>query len=138
MKQNIIFVVALCMLLITCSDSNDPIKEVEKKDPFISLKKSNIDFTNEGGSEAILIESNVTWTAKSSASWCTVSPSSGNKSTASITLSASANEDYDNRSCMVTIESGGISKTVTVSQSQENAIILSEKDLDLSSKAQSV
>lgn len=37
MKQNIIFVLALCMLFITCSDSNDPIKEIEKKDPFISL-----------------------------------------------------------------------------------------------------
>ncbi|HZK23640.1 MAG TPA: leucine-rich repeat protein [Atopostipes sp.] len=116
MKRNILFLLSLCMLLLTCSDSNDPIKEVEKKDPFISLKKSNIDFTNEGGSEAILIESNVTWTAKSSASWCTVTPSSGNKSTESITLSASANKDYDNRSCSITIESGGITKTITVNQ----------------------
>ena len=138
MKQNIIFVLALCLLLITCSDSNDPIKEIENKDPFIILKKETIDFTNEGGSEAILVESNVTWTVKSSASWCTISPSSGNKSTESINLSANANEDYDNRSCTVTIESGNISKIVTLFQSQKDAIILSQKDFELTSKAQLV
>ncbi len=46
------------MLLITCSDSDDPIKEFENIDPFITLKKSNVNFTNEGGSEDIVIESN--------------------------------------------------------------------------------
>ncbi|NLX81222.1 MAG: hypothetical protein GXZ03_06640 [Proteiniphilum sp.] len=50
MKQNIFFLLSICTLLLTCSDGDDPIKEVEKppvetEDPFITLKKSNIDFT---------------------------------------------------------------------------------------------
>jgi len=138
MKRNILFLLSLCMLLLTCSDGNDPIKEIENKDPFITLKKSNIDFTNDGGSEAILIESNVTWTAKSSASWCTVSPSSGNKSTASITLSAPANEDYDNRSCTVTIESGGISKTITVNQGENLGLLITQDRYELGNEESTI
>ncbi len=128
MKRSALFILSLCMLLITCSDSDDPIKEIENKDPFITLKKTNINFSNEGGSEAILIESNVTWTAKSYASWCTVSPSSGNKSTGSITLSAPANEEYKDRICAVMIEGGGVTKTITVNQrSNESRVYLVDK-----------
>ena len=125
------------MLLLTCSDGNDPIKEIEKpkeENPFITLKKANIDFTNEGGSEAITIESNVTWTTKSSAGWCTVTSSSGNKSTASITLTAAANEDYDNRSCTVTIESGGITKTITVNQGENLGLLITQDRYELSNE----
>ena len=62
MKRNILFLLSLCVLLLTCSHGNEPINEIEKpnveaNDPFMSLKKTNIDFTNEGGSEAILMES---------------------------------------------------------------------------------
>ena len=136
MKRNILFLLSLCMLLLTCSDGNDPIKEIEKpnvetKDPFITLKKTNIDFINEGGSEAISIESNVSWTAKSSASWCTVSPSSGNKSTTSITLTAPANEDYDNRSCTVTLESGNITKIITVNQGENLGLLVTQDRYEL-------
>ena len=126
------------MLLITCSDSNDPIKEIENEDPFITLKKSNVNFTNEGGSEDIVIESNVTWTAKSSASWCTVSPTSGNKSTGSITLSAPANEDYDDRSCTVTIEGGGITKTITVNQGENLGLLVTQDRYELSNEESTI
>ena len=143
MKRNILFLLSLCMLLLTCSDGNDPIKEIEKpnvetKDPFITLKKTNIDFINEGGSEAISIESNVSWTAKSSASWCTVSPSSGNKSTASITLSAPANEDYDNRSCTVTITGGSLSKTITVNQGENVGLLVTQDRYELSNEESTI
>lgn len=143
MKQNIFFLLSICTLLLTCSDGDDPIKEVEKppvetEDPFITLKKSNIDFTNEGGSESILIESNVTWTAKSSAGWCTVTPSSGNKSTGSITLSAPANEDYDTRSCTVTIQSGNITKTITVNQGENLGLLITQDRYELGNEESAI
>jgi hypothetical protein len=138
MKRSIIFLLSLCMLLITCSDSNDPIKEIENKDPFITLKKSNVNFTNEAGSEDIVIESNVNWTAKSSDSWCTVSPTSGNKSTASITLSAPANEDYDDRSCTVTIEGGGITQTITVKQGENLGLLVTQDRYELSNEESTI
>ena len=141
MKRNILFLLSLCMLLLTCSDGNDPIKEIEKpkeENPFITLKKSNIDFTNEGGSEAILIESNVTWTAKSSASWCTVTPSSGNKSTTSITLTAPSNEDYDNRSCTVTLEGEGLTKTITVNQGENLGLLITQDRYELGNEESTI
>ena len=138
MKRSALFLLSLCMLLITCSDSDDPIKEIENKDPFITLKKTNINFSNEGGSEAILIESNVTWTAKSSASWCTVSPTSGNKSTESITLSAPANKDYDDRSCTVTIEGGGVTKTITVNQGKNLGLLVTQDRYELSNEESTI
>ena len=138
MKRSALFLLSLCMLLITCSDSDDPIKEIENKDPFITLKKTNINFSNEGGSEAILIESNVTWTAKSSASWCTVSPSSGNKSTESITFSAPANENYDDRSCTVTLEGGGVTKTITVKQGKNLGLLVTQDRYELSNEESTI
>ena len=143
MKRSIIFLLSICVLLFSCSDGDDPVKEVEKppienKDPFITLKKSNIDFTNEGGSESILIESNVTWTTKSSAGWCTVSPTSGNKSTTSITLSAPANKEYDNRSCTVTLEGGGITKTITVNQGENLGLLVTQNRYELSNEESTI
>ena len=143
MKRNILFLLSICVLLFSCSDKDDPIKEVEKppvetKDPFITLKKTNIDFTNEGGSEAILIESNVTWATKSSASWCTVSPSSGDKSTTTITLTAPSNEDYDNRSCTVTLEGGNITKIITVNQGENLGLLITQDRYELSNEESTI
>lgn len=138
MKRNILFLLSLCMLLLTCSDGNDPIKEIETKDPFITLKKTNIDFTNEGGSEAISIESNVSWTAKSSASWCTISPTSGNKSTASIKIAADENETYDDRDCTVTIEGEGITKTITVNQGENLGLLITQDRYELSNEESTI
>ena len=143
MKRSILFLLSICVLLFSCSDGDDPVKEVEKppienKDPFITLKNSNIDFTNKGGSESITIESNVTWTAKSSASWCTVSPTSGSSSTTSITLSAPANEDYDTRSCTVTIESGNITKTITVNQGENLGLLITQDRYELGNEESTI
>lgn len=132
MKQKIFCLLMLCIVILSCSDSNDPIEKIENNDPFISLNKTNVDFTNEGGSEGILIESNVTWAIKSSASWCSVTPSSGNNSTTSITLSAPANKDYDHRSCTVTIQGGDITKIITINQSENLGLLLAQDSYELS------
>ena len=140
MKPKILVLITLCIaVLFSCSDGDDPIKTIEKppiekKDPFITLKKTNINFTNEGGLEGVLIESNVSWTAKSSASWCTVSPSSGNKTTESISLSAPANKEYDNRSCTVNIESGAISKIITVNQGENLGLLITQDKYELNNE----
>lgn len=143
MKPNILFILSFCMLLLACSDSNDPIKLIEKplvetKDLVITLEKSNIDFTNQGGSTSISIESNVLWTTKSSASWCTVTPSSGNKSTTSIALVVSANDNYDTRSCTVTIEGGNTSKTITVNQGEKLGLFITQDSYELGNEESTI
>ncbi|MDD4729076.1 MAG: leucine-rich repeat protein [Dysgonamonadaceae bacterium] len=88
--------------------------------------------------KSISFETNKSWTAKSDASWCTLTPTSGGASTKSITVTVVANETYDDRSCNLTITVGGLSKTIAVTQSQQNAVLISEKIHDLSSEEQAL
>lgn len=85
----------------------------------ISVNPTSLNFDYSSGSKSISITSNTDWTAKSSASWLTVSKTSGGIGIASVNLSASANTNTSSRSATVTITGGG--KSVTCSVSQEAA-----------------
>jgi formylglycine-generating enzyme required for sulfatase activity len=62
------------------------------------------------------VNSNVGWTASSSASsWLTVNPASGNGNS-SINANATANTASSQRTATITISGGGISRTVSVTQ----------------------
>ncbi|MDD2477256.1 MAG: BACON domain-containing protein [Dysgonamonadaceae bacterium] len=118
-------------MVFSCGDSDESIPAANG--PTITLKETNADFSTAGGSQSISFESNMSWTAKSSHNWCTVSPTSGDASAKSITISVTPNDTYNNRSCIVTFRVEGITKSVTVVQSQEDAIILPDKTHTLSS-----
>ncbi len=70
-----------------------------------------------GGSASFHVSSNTKWTANSSASWCTVANTNGEKD-GNVTLIADANNEKE-RSCTVTVSTtdGKKSTTVTVKQS---------------------
>ena len=76
---------------------------------------STIAFSPEGGSESLKISSNVTWTASSSASWCTLSAVSGTGDK-TITVSASENKTGNQRTAKVTVKTGFHTKEIVVSQ----------------------
>ena len=77
----------------------------------------------EGDVVSITFSSNVPWTAKSSQSWLTISPASGEAGD-KITIKASAlkNDSTDGRSAEVVITGGTASAKVTVTQSQMDAL----------------
>lgn len=91
------------------------------------INQTEITVSNVGGSQAILFESNVNWSATSSKSWCTISPANGGASIKSAMVTIAANDTYDSRSSIVTITAGTISKSVTITQSQLDAIIITTK-----------
>jgi len=126
MKKYILFLLTITLLMFSCSKSDDPIPVVE--DPAISLKDTKIDFTNEGGVKSISFETNKSWTAKSDASWCTLSPTSGAASAKSITITVAANDTYDDRDCTVTISVAGLSKSITVTQGESLGLLVSDDD----------
>ena len=111
MKKNLLLLFSLCMLIISC-----------KKDeaPYLALTNTEIMFQNTGGSESVTFETNVSWKANASESWCTVSPTNGDESVKKLTIKVIPNSDYDSRNCFVTIVAGGISKTIKVIQYQKN------------------
>lgn len=116
--------------MLSCSD--------DETVPSLTLNLPEITVSNGGGFQIIPFESNVSWTAKSSESWCVVYPASGDASTKSITVTAATNESYDARSCNVTIVAGGVSKTVTINQSSNLGLLVTKDKYDLSNDSTTI
>ena len=64
--------------------------------------------------------------------WLTVEPMSGKAGQATLTVTAQPNENYDDRSAVITIRSGTTSKSLPVYQKKKNALLLSKERYELS------
>jgi hypothetical protein len=69
-----------------------------------------------GGTQSVSVTSNVSWTVSSNQSWLRVSPTSGSNN-GSFTMTADPNSTGSSRSATVTVSGGGISRTISVTQS---------------------
>ena len=110
-----------------------------KKPAFVSGPDS-VTVTVDGGSQSLSITVNRDWKITSSASWCTVSPSSGTASDnpQTITLRCDANALYDARTAVLTITAEDATHKVTVTQAQLDAILPDQDQLLADYKAQNV
>ena len=95
--------------------------------PSLELKsQDSVSVPVDGDVVSIKFTTNIPWTAKASDSWVTVSPASGEGQEGEITVKASAtkNETNDTRVATVTIEAGSLSKAVTITQGQMDALVV--------------
>ena len=129
MTKNILLIFSFCLLIFSCQKDDEP---------SIIIKDSEINISNIGDSQTISFDASMNWTAKSSATWCAISPASGDASIKSLDITVATNETHDARSCIITISIGALTKTIKVIQAQEDAIILSEKTLKISSESQTL
>ncbi|HOG25970.1 MAG TPA: BACON domain-containing protein [Bacteroidales bacterium] len=87
------------------------------KDPFITPGPgagTTVTVASAASTAEYVFSTNYEWTARSSGSWLTVSPSSGMPGDNIILkLSAGENANYDPRTATVTITAGEISRTLT-------------------------
>lgn len=127
MRKYILLIVSLFLVILSCQ---------KDEEPSLFIKDTTIDLSDAGGSQTISFVSNMNWTAKSSQNWCTISQTSGGASTKSILVTATANDTFDARSCTITFSVQGLTNTVKVYQSQEDAIVLSSKTSNVSSESQ--
>ena len=81
-------------------------------------------FSDEGGTAEIPFKATADWTAASNREWLTVSPKSGEAGETGVTVIASANDTYDERTATVYLNCGSDRKTVSVTQKQKGALIL--------------
>ena len=65
------------------------------------------------------------------ASWCSVTPTSGNKGTNTLTITTTANDTYDERNAKVTIKAGATTQSFVVTQKQKDAIIVAKNEYTL-------
>ena len=127
MKKLLCALTLVLMTVVSCSKEevgggNDE----PQKQPEITIGTTSSDFSTEGGSKKISFTSSGAWTAEAintrAASWCSVNPTSGPAGSCEISISVTANDTPDNRTASVVIKSGTISKTISVSQKQKDAL----------------
>ena len=111
---------------------NGVLREVDNPDPFLTVDKSSLSFGYSGGSDSFTISSNVSWTVTSSATWCTVSPSSGSNN-GTVTVKASENTTTDDRTATITVTGGGITRTIAITQKSKSEFEINDygNDSDL-------
>lgn len=113
--------------------------EEEKPEPpevvtELNILTSDVVISEEGGSNLINFTCNGTWIASSGASWLTVSQANGFAGNIFLNITAQANESYDERNAVVTISSGKISKNITITQKQKNAILLTSDKIEMNAE----
>lgn len=88
-----------------------------------------INFSSDGGTSFLSFSTNKDWTISiantaNGTRWCTVSQTSGQAGDISVQVHVDANEGYDDRNVVLTIQVGELMKTVVVTQKQKDALTL--------------
>jgi chitodextrinase len=86
----------------------------------LTVSPSSLSFAASGGNLNISVTSNVSWTASDNQTWLSVSPGSGSNN-APVTVTAQTNTGTTQRTGSVTISGGGITRTISVTQSGTTA-----------------
>jgi endoglucanase len=89
----------------------------EKKDlpPELMIGSSEALFTAEGGTSELNVVSNTSWNVENNSPWVSVSPSNSN-GTGKITLTVQPNPSQAQRTAVITVSAGNISKELKVRQ----------------------
>ncbi|MFA5325019.1 MAG: leucine-rich repeat protein [Bacteroidales bacterium] len=103
-------------------------------DPYLSADQTNITFPAEGGTEVITLTTNWLWTVTASDSWITVSPQSGDNFAPTFSITVGQNLSYGEKTGTVTISADNVVVTIEITQTQNNDIIIHDKEFEISSK----
>ena len=123
-KLILLSTVVLAALVASC--------EKPKVEDALTLKSNAaVSVPVEGDVVSIAFNSNVAWTAKSSESWVTLQPSSGDAGDATVKASVLKNDSYDTRSADVTITAGTKTAKVTITQGQLNALNIATTEYEV-------
>ena len=144
-----LFTILMC--LSACSGGGDepieptPKPEVVKSEITIdsNIISNGLSFSNEKGEQSITFTTNENWTLSvasttSGATWCTASATNGPKGNVTVKLSVAENTSYDNRTVSVTIKSGTVTKTFTVSQKGVDAMLVTTDKYEVSQEGGSI
>lgn len=103
--------------------------------PFIALNPVKVEFSGDGGSSKVEIDSNQDWTLACDSKWFSVTPMSGSGD-ATFTVTAVANEEVATRSGKVSVSApSGLTKELTVVQYGANVFVVSPTEMQISADA---
>jgi hypothetical protein len=124
---------------ITSGSLSESITVTQKKEHKVNelklLTPSNITFDEKGSYQTVYFRSSEDWSVESDQQWCNVSPESGTSGDASITVIVKDNDTYDQRNARLTIRTATMSESLTVTQKQMDAMLISSNKVEMSSEA---
>lgn len=116
-----LLLITLLIILISCAGETTVVPE-------LTVAKDAIVCTKESGTTLLAIKSNVAWTATSSQTWCTLTPTSGEAGTVQISVVVTVNTTPSDREALITIKAGSLTKEVRVTQKLKNFLVLEHKN----------
>lgn len=125
--KKFLLLMSLALGIISCQDDPEPV---------LSVSQSSITF-DAASTQAVTVNvnANYEWTASSSESWITLTPSV-QKNVSTLSIKADNNNTYSERNAIITLYSKELTSTITVKQEQNNAIIVSENLYTLGKEGQ--
>lgn len=110
-------------LLISCSSDDDEggddsgiATQFTPSQESTKYFANGIDFGANSSEQAITFTTNKRWTASSTESWCTITPSKGSADDGTMTIKVSENKSYESREAVVTLKTGELNNYITVRQ----------------------
>lgn len=139
-----IFIVPI-FILSACSDDTNNKDNGENEiiiEPIgnsVVFFKQGLNFTAGAGSEVLEFSCNGAWTldtadTASGNTWCSVSAKSGKAGENAVTIAVTANTGYEDRSIILTLRAGMAMQIITVTQKQQDAILLTSDKFELDNK----
>ena len=103
------------------------------------VSSDRYELSNDGGTIEVEVKANIEFDIEIADKWISRIETRG-LTTTNLIFNVAKNESYSNREGTITIsqKDGDLSSTITVYQSQENAIILSEKEVELGNTDQTL
>ena len=128
-----------CTITVSSAELQETITVVQKDNKAILVTPTRVDVTNASSTIELDVRHNVEYSVTSNVSWIK-QVSSKALSSSKLYFSVEANTSYDNREGIITLtqKNGTMKQEVKVYQSQENAIIISKKNYDVSSSTSTV
>lgn len=135
--QNLIFLFAClaALLFASCGGGSDEPGE-EPSVPSITFA-SGVDtkpvIAVEGGTVSVGFTATAAWTAtvRDGSAWLSVSPASGEAGAGTVSITAKANDGYDERNAAVVLTCGTATQTITVTQKQKDALTVTTGKVEL-------
>ena len=104
------------------------IKVKQDYKPRLAINPDKVSFDYQAQETTFTVSSNISWTAKSSSSWCTVSPEKGTND-GTVTVKVLKNDGSSARNSTITIEGGGLKQTFAVSQERPPYLTVSTTEI---------
>ena len=125
--KKLLLSLAFVLFVVGCNNETTPEPAINYTgDAVLSVGK-------DGGQLDIAFSANGEWSISSSEPWLTVNPSKGKSGNLIVLATVSANSDFEPRSAVITITSGGVQSNIKVEQSSNETFILSETQFSIGS-----